>query len=297
MNNPLVTVIIPSYNHEQFISNAIMSVINQTYSNVELIVIDDGSKDRSKEIISELSKEYDFRFISRENRGLANTLNEGLELTSGAYFTTCSSDDFLHPEKIEKQVNHLLNNNLKVGYTGSYVIDDNNNIMQQRTRMYNDNLRGGSIFSDLMTFKFVPPVTFMYETSFFKESVGGYDPDIIAEDFDITVSLSRITDIGYIKDYLYSYRSPLAVGSARERNVAKVEVSESHLKTINKYKESDIFKDALLVWNFRRFIMFSGYSKTKLYAIRGAFFSRRKINTFLYLKALVRLVVFWKKYE
>ena len=110
MNNTLVTVLIPSYNHQKYIKDAILSVINQTYKNIELIVIDDGSSDDSPQIIRSLGKKYNFKYIIRENRGICATLNEALNMAKGVYFCGLGSDDMFFPEKIEKQVNFMLNN-------------------------------------------------------------------------------------------------------------------------------------------------------------------------------------------
>lgn len=101
---PLVTVMIPSYNHEKYIKESIQSVIDQTYSRLELIVIDDGSKDNSIQIIEEMRLACEqrfehFQFIFRENRGLSRTLNQGLSLARGEYFSIVASDDIMLSEK------------------------------------------------------------------------------------------------------------------------------------------------------------------------------------------------------
>ena len=104
---PLVSVIVPCYNHEKYVEETIESIVNQTYENIELIVIDDGSKDASPQIIEELSKKYNFKFIHRSNKGLSATLNEGIRLSQGKYISVCASDDKLKLDKIEKQVKFM----------------------------------------------------------------------------------------------------------------------------------------------------------------------------------------------
>ena len=104
-NNPYVTVVVPSYNHAQYIKKCIMSIINQTYKNFQLIVIDDGSSDNSVDIIQDLSEMYGFTFIVQENKGVAATLNRAIrEYCVGDYFTFCASDDFWTSDKLEIQV-------------------------------------------------------------------------------------------------------------------------------------------------------------------------------------------------
>ncbi|MEG0901309.1 MAG: glycosyltransferase family A protein, partial [Clostridia bacterium] len=107
-------VVIPCYNHESFVQDSIQSVIDQSYQNIELIIIDDGSKDGSVEKIKEMldlceERFIRFKFISRENRGISVTLNEAIRWSKGEYWAICSSDDFYHYNKIEKQVTLMHN--------------------------------------------------------------------------------------------------------------------------------------------------------------------------------------------
>ena len=105
-SNPLVSVIIPSHNHGHFVEQALRSVYEQTYRNLEIIVIDDGSTDGSTTLIREALRHSPFpeRFLARENRGAPSTLNQGIELASGAYVQFLNSDDWLTPERIASMV-------------------------------------------------------------------------------------------------------------------------------------------------------------------------------------------------
>lgn len=108
----LVSVVIPCYNHEDYIQDSIMSVVNQHYENIELIVIDDGSKDASVEKIKELvhicrARFKRFEFRARENIGLCATLNEAIDWCEGEYYAAIASDDILKPEKTDIQVGYL----------------------------------------------------------------------------------------------------------------------------------------------------------------------------------------------
>jgi alpha-1,3-rhamnosyltransferase len=297
MKLPLVSVIIPSYNHEHFVCDAIKSILNQTYSNIELIVIDDGSKDHSVDRINELKTNNHFTFIHRPNKGLACTLNEGLKLVSGDFIAFCASDDIYHPDRVRLQLEAMVENNSSASYTKSLVIDDFGGVLQADTELYNKNLKGGHIFDDLFTFKFVPPVTFMYKTDFFLTKIIEFNSELAAEDFDISLTASESNQISFIDEFLYSYRSPRAIGGGRVRNVAKLEVSESHLKSLMRYESHPLFNDALSEWNYRRFIMYSGYTKTKNYALSGMLGHKCRLFSWLYIKALIRIVFFWKKYH
>ena len=98
-----VSVVIPSYNHEKYIKQAVDSVLGQTYENLELIIIDDGSKDGSWEYISGIT---DKRVVSRrqENQGAHNAINEGLSMAGGEYLAILNSDDEYMPERLERML-------------------------------------------------------------------------------------------------------------------------------------------------------------------------------------------------
>lgn len=103
---PMISVIIPVYNAENTILSCMKSVHNQTYENVEVIIIDDGSSDRSKEIIETYIAEHTLQwlFISRENRGVAKTRNEGIQKSNGEFIAFLDSDDVWLEEKLSKQM-------------------------------------------------------------------------------------------------------------------------------------------------------------------------------------------------
>ena len=105
--NPKVSVILPSYNHEPYVESAVRSVMEQTGVDFELIVIDDGSKDRSPEILKRLSEELGFMFIHRPNKGVVATLNEALSLARGLYVCSFSSDDIMPPDRLKNQSDFL----------------------------------------------------------------------------------------------------------------------------------------------------------------------------------------------
>ena len=111
----LVSVIIPAYNHEQYIQESIKSVINQTYQNIELVVIDDGSKDSTWQKICEMKPESKERFTqihfeTKKNEGVSKTLQKLLSLATGDYLYYFSSDDIMKPEAIETLINFLESN-------------------------------------------------------------------------------------------------------------------------------------------------------------------------------------------
>ena len=124
-NNPLVSVVIPSFNHKDFVLKSIHSVLDQTYKNVELIVVDDGSSDGSVELLSAASRKLGFRFIAQENAGVCKTLNRGIqEFSKGEYICTLASDDYFEATKIQKQLGAILSSeNIEYCYTQAAEFD------------------------------------------------------------------------------------------------------------------------------------------------------------------------------
>ncbi|MDQ3748111.1 MAG: glycosyltransferase family 2 protein, partial [Acidobacteriota bacterium] len=104
-----VSVLVPSYNHAPFVERTLLSIFKQTLAPKKLIVIDDGSKDESVEVIERVLLEcpFDCSFIKRENRGLSATLNEGFVQTDGEYFAYLGSDDVWLPTFLEQRIELL----------------------------------------------------------------------------------------------------------------------------------------------------------------------------------------------
>lgn len=119
--NELISVILPVYNGEKYLKEAIESILNQTYTNFEFIIIDDGSKDSSLEIIKEYEKE-DERIVavSRENKGLIATLNEGIEKAKGKYIARMDQDDISLPNRFEEQLK-IMENDKEIVVCGSWI--------------------------------------------------------------------------------------------------------------------------------------------------------------------------------
>lgn len=128
-NTPLVSVVMPAYNMERYIEEAIRSVMNQTYPCWEMIVVDDGSSDATREIVESLAKE-DSRiqlFCNSENCGAAVSRNRAFGMCKGSYVALLDSDDLWHPEKLERQVNLAQETGADIVYCSYGIIDEHGN--------------------------------------------------------------------------------------------------------------------------------------------------------------------------
>jgi hypothetical protein len=131
MSNPLITIIIPLYNHEKYIGTAIESVLAQTYRRREIIVVDDGSTDMSPSIAK--SFEPGVRYLRKENAGCASAFNLGVREASGEWIAWLSSDDRWLPRKLDLQMAALSQSNDPVlCYSDDYLIDSSGNRISRR---------------------------------------------------------------------------------------------------------------------------------------------------------------------
>ena len=102
MNSPLISIIIPVYNAERYLRQCLDSVVAQTYTNWECLLVDDGSKDGSGEICDEYAKKSSrFRVFHKENGGVSSARNTGIEESKGEWVYFCDADDYVYPKGIE----------------------------------------------------------------------------------------------------------------------------------------------------------------------------------------------------
>ena len=149
----LVSVIIPAYNHENYVKKTIQSILNQTYKNIEIIILDDGSKDDTYKQIKELESLCQNRFVRtiinrQENQGTAVTLNNLISMCLGEYIYIIASDDIALDSAIEKEANFL-----KEHEEYSLVVADNEFINENGEVLYIDKKVGIYIMAKEELFK------------------------------------------------------------------------------------------------------------------------------------------------
>lgn len=238
---PKVSIVVPCYNHQPYIRSCIESIISQDYENIELIIIDDGSKDESVKEIEALvnvcqNRFSRFEFRSRGNKGLSATLNEALEWCQGDYFSSIASDDMLLPKKTSIQIDFFNSNpDVIAVFGGVKVIDDNNNIIdiiEGTDKAYN--------FDDvILQNAVILAPTQMIRLSGIRK-VGGFDPDIPIEDWYMWLKLAQLGKLYCLEDYLSLYRY-------HGDNISKkVDIMhQARLDVLREFKEHNLYKEAI----------------------------------------------------
>jgi len=207
IDKPLVSVVVPSYNHEDYIEECILAIVNQTYKNIELIVIDDGSTDHSREILERLQQQYGFTLICQENQGVSKTMNRAISLSGGKYITGSASDDVMMPDKIEKQVGFMEENPAYDLIFGKvHLIDEKSKIIPGKVihKPFPDPVKEIP-FELLIDNDIIPAPSMMFRKSAW-EKCGGYNENTILEDFDLWLKIAYTGKIVYVNDYFACYR-------------------------------------------------------------------------------------------
>lgn len=201
---PFVTVGIPTFNEQRFIKKAILSVLNQTYENFELIITDDASTDSTVEIIKSINDNRIRLIEGKDNKGIAYRLNQQIELAQGKYFFRMDADDLMFPDRLEKQVT-FLEKNSNVDAIGAQVIiiNDEDKIigMRQINQVY------FSIDQLFASTRFLHP-TVAAKTEWFKQ--WKYQAQYAGcEDFDLWIRSYNKSTFADIPEPLLFYRDPL----------------------------------------------------------------------------------------
>lgn len=204
------SVIIPLYNKEKEIADTLNSVLNQSYKADEIIVVDDGSTDNSAKIIKEfMKKDQRIVLIDRENKGLPYSLNEGISKAKGEYIARMDADDISLPERFERQIKYMEDNNLDVCGTFIKVFSESSNkvIIGKNPINHND------IKFALLFFSSLAHPTVMFRKEVFSKV--NYRVDYkVAQDYQLWIDIV-ITGykVGNIPEVLLNYRQHEAQAS------------------------------------------------------------------------------------
>lgn len=287
VDKPLVTIRIPAFNHEDFIEKAIMSAINQTYPNIEIIVIDDGSRDKTPEIAQRLADKYGFTFIRQENVGVSETMNRLFALSNGEYILGCASDDYLDEKAVEHAVEVALKRNADIVCGRVKIVNNVGEITGELNFKANNKITKDGI---LMKKILLPKQGFLYKKRLL-QNIHPIPETIKVEDAYTFLKLPNTTKFACSRKVFKYYRSH---GMNTISN--KYKMYENKKELINNYtnKQTDKyyilnakigwFKDLAL--DYPKLSLKYLYASTYFLIISG--FSFGLIKT--YVSAILRLV-------
>lgn len=199
---PKVSVVMPAYNAEKYIGEAIDSILNQTFTDFEFIIINDGSTDKTKDIILSYSDKRIVYLENEKNSGIVFTLNKGLDRSHGEYIARMDSDDISLPTRLKKQVEFLeLNKDIGLLGTGIKVLNgENEQVILYRTDP--KELKAELLFSSCLAHP-----TVMMRKSVLKDNNLFYDKNFQGrEDFALWWEFAKVSKISTIPETLLCYR-------------------------------------------------------------------------------------------
>lgn len=246
---PLVSVIMPAYNSAKFVHEAVISVLQQTYENWELIIVDDGSTDRTRQIVQQLAEvDKRIRLVQHnQRRGVAAARNLALDLAKGKYIAFLDSDDKWKTEKLEVQVNFLQERSCSITYSAYLRISENGETLTKvtppRAISYSDQLRTNHIALS----------TSVYEKRAFP--------------------LLRFKDVGN-EDYLFWLEALSTEHATAHAAPSRIPLAE--YRVLKKSLSSNKIKSLYWQWNIYRKILDIGVSRSLFYVMTHAVNGWRK---------------------
>ena len=241
-DKPLVSVIVPAYNAKTYIAHTLNSVISQTYKNIEVIVVDDGSCDGTAQIVETIAqRDARITLLHQSNSGVAAARNLAIQKSRGEYIAPIDADDIWYPQKIEKQVHCMLHADPSIGlvYAWSVHIDERGLL----TGGFNASDIEGDVFPVLIVSNFIGNSSAPLIRRVCFDQVGGYSPRLFklnaqgCEDRDLYLRIAESYKFRVVKEFLVGYRK---VNSSMSINYRSMENSNYIVIGAIKQRYSDI---------------------------------------------------------
>lgn len=274
---PLVSVLIPAYNHENYIQETIESIINQTYPNIELIILDDGSKDKTWEKITELKPKCENRFVkihfeTKQNEGTCMTLNKLLKLSSGEFVYIIASDDLAKPQAIEEEVKFLQDNpDYALAVGDNEYVDSMGKQIFRTQKAFTSNIKNAKyktvkeFLSSKLKIDFLSDDFGSYKTLYKEnyipngylirknifETIGNFTKNAPLEDFWLMLQISKYKKMKYIDEILFSYRihDTNTIGNSTRMRELTTQTRNYEQKLLEKYLTNHKNDELLKIYN------------------------------------------------
>ncbi len=246
-NLPFVSVLMPMHNEEKHVGEAIESILNQTYENFEFLIIDDGSIDKSPEIVLSYKDPRIQYLKNKKNIGISNTLNRGLTLAKGKYIFRMDADDLSLPTRMEKQV-QFMEAHPGIGLCGTNVLLFGTTNKEFKYYQHDKEIR-----TNLIAHPSISNGAMILRKSVLQKLDKWFDPQMdSAEDHDLWERMSHHTKFANLQEVLYHYRmhqgnGHLAIPKKLVETVMtiRIRIIQQHLKRNITSQEREIFEKAL----------------------------------------------------
>jgi len=222
-----ISVVIPTFNRKGFVQKALESVLNQTVEVDEIIIVDDGSNDNTRE---NLKNNSSIKYIYQENSGVSSARNKGIFEAKNDWIAFLDSDDIWHEEKIEKQIQlHLQNDSILISHTDE-LWNRNNKIIKQKHHQLKPS--GFCFLDNIPSCKIGPSTTLLHKSIL--EDVGYFDEElIVCEDYDLWLRILHKYELGYLDEKLitkYAGHENQLSFSTFAIDKYRIQALEKHLK-------------------------------------------------------------------
>ena len=277
---PLVSILMNCFNGEKYLTEAIKSILNQSYKNWELIFWDNQSTDQSAKIFKSFKDKRMKYYYSSKHTHLGGGRAEGYKRLKGDLVAILDTDDIWFPDKLLKQVNEFTNKDIGIVITNAYRFSAH----KKKTIFQDRYPKDGFVFGTLLNNYYVCLPTLMVRKSFVDDLSRQFDPEFnYISDFDLVLRLSSVSKLKYINEILAGWRlhganasleKPFLFQEEKELWIKKMIISDKHI--VNKYSlDIDIFRKNILrqkaflsLLNNKRIEALSLVMKTKLKTIK-----------------------------
>lgn len=263
---PLISVIVPIYNVEKYLEQCIESIMNQTYENLEIILVDDGATDNCPQICDKYADtDKRIKVIHKSNGGLSDARNVGLKIASGEYIGFVDSDDFIEPTMYEKLISGCLTHQVQIATCGRRNVDENGDSINEMFTISDvTTFTTKEVINGIITWNKFDVASWdkIYKRDLFKDEqfpVGMYSEDLVI----IPSIIKKCNKVVHVAEALYCYRQRLGSitkQSFSPKKLTMLQQAESLYSVINMWYP-DMQSDALyFLWKYYMVFVDSAYS-------------------------------------
>lgn len=309
MENLLVSIVIPVYNGSNYLAEAIDSALAQTYKNIEILVVNDGSKDDGATQKVALSYGNKIRYFSKENGGVSSALNLGIKEMKGDYFSWLSHDDMYSPDKIQKQINKIqeiknTDKNDVIVLCSGYLVDQNKKRIPHNDKTISGEFNGLELFDEFLNGYSLNGLGFLIPKEVFNES-GLFDENMrYLQDLDLWLRIMQNDKYCFVclNELLVItriHKNQVTNTSNELFDVDRKKLAQKHMELIK--TRIGVYYDEMLKMYYLLFLQ--GNNKTGENLVkaemhkRNIFTSKLKFKSIIYLIRRIIKLLFRKLYS